>query len=67
VGNIVILHHKREEHGSWKGDYGWVIVEVVTDFEGRQYRDQAGMYTVDEKVIDELGQRGSIGQFVLFR
>ena len=42
-----------------------MIVEL-TDFEERHYRDQAGMYTVDEKEIDELGQMVSIGQFVLF-
>ena len=38
VENIVISHRKREEHGSWNGDYDLVIVEL-TDFEERHYRD----------------------------
>jgi hypothetical protein len=38
VENIVILHRKREEHGSWNGDYDLVIVDL-TDFVERHCRD----------------------------
>jgi hypothetical protein len=43
------------------------MAEFVTDFVGKHYRDQAGMYMVDERETDELGERVSIVQSVLFR
>lgn len=63
----MILHRRQEEHGTWNDDYDLVRVEFVTDFEGKHYRDQVGMYMVDERETDELGQKVSIVQSVLFR
>lgn len=67
VGSIVILHRRQEGHGTWNDDYDLVRVEFVTDFEGRQYRVQEGMYRMNERVTDELALRESIVQSVLFR
>jgi hypothetical protein len=67
VVSTAILHRKQEGHGTLNDDYDLVMAEFVTDFEGKHCRVRAGMYMVDERETDELGQMVSIVQSVLFR